>query len=302
MRSLRVVWLALMFIVMIAPGLVSAQADEALEFVTQALDKLAALESYHFTAETILSSELSDEDGTVSANTNVYTSEGDALQNGDNATTFSVSTAIGDGALNPPVEVERIVANGTAYMNFHLEDSPYEEDLGEIEPGWWRYDDLRARFEGEALAYALDNFVSLPLPMQMPTLSADFIAEVREVEPETVDGQAMRVFEIELDALQLLLDQSSFTSSGVDLLAEIVETTNMLETGELEASLRLWVGADDAQIYRAEGESKTYIPYLTSGNEGIFPYNMRTFLSFSFTLSEHGQPVEISAPSPLNQP
>lgn len=301
MLKTRFVWLALALVVMIAPGLASAQTHEALAFVTQALDKLAALESYHFHSDSTVVNEFIDAHEARNAGTTLFVTAGSVQADSDNHTTISISNVDKNPANDVTMEIERIVFEGTLYINISYDDpdyAAYGEALG-YKSGWWRYDDLRASLS-ENLAAGLDIIIKRPLPSTSPALRPDMIASVEERQPDTQDGQAMRVFDLRLDARRLMME--AYAESGTQQLREIFGSLEVLAAGTFHASARVWIGADDGQIYRVQASTKAVIPYLSSGHEDQMPYDLRQTEQVTLTLSEHGQLVEISAPSPLNEP
>lgn len=285
-RSLRLI-LFLITVMLTSPS-VRANVEESSDLVAVALNYLHN-HSHSFIGKITLTTEAVDQFDMTSTLIAVYTSEGLVNENGDSHTTISVTTV---RAAVEPFQVERIIANGTVYVDLRIEDTPYEQ-YWHIEPGWWRYDDLRAQYERETYSFRLDNLVQFPLPAQMPMLDADLITAVREGNQRTMDGQAMRVFDVDYNAPHFVRRQTPISS----LLANVIDTGDLPAGSELHGSARLWIGSTDMQLYRVEGSSTVYLPFLTSDRGEDIPYDLRDTYNFVFSLSQHGQPAEITPPS-----
>ena len=240
---------------------------------------------------------MTPKDGDDFNTTTIYHAEGDSSGN-DSRIDIS-ATPQNEAAPDdiPPLEIERTITGGATYVNLHVKDTPYE-DIFNLADGWWRYDDLRAQVGSVAASAALDTFVSLPLPSKLP-VGGDLITSVEELDGETIDGNAMRVFDIELNALQLMLQQSPVI--GAERAIEILKQADLLAASDLRAAAKLWIGAEDGQVYRLEGQSESILPYLSSGHEADFPYNLHTTSSVSFSISLPETPVEISAPTKVHE-
>src|SRR5690606_27850688 len=143
-----------------------------------------------------------------------------------------------------------------SYINLLIEDTPYAEEL-EIEGGWWRYDDLLAQFDGIMRA-AIESQLSYRLPLTL-FLDPQIITDVTELPSEVVDGVEMRVFQLELDALTVLLRQSP----GNVELEDVLDQLNLMAASDVSLNYRLWIGAEDGLIYKGDSEGRTYIPYLS---------------------------------------
>jgi hypothetical protein len=291
MRSFRIL-LCLLLILALAAFPAAAQEDdtEAREFVLQAIANLAALPGYHFAyemqAETTFAGE---EDETTTAT--ITSVEGDALADGDNFVTISTATgeSLDAAQATPPLHVERTVFNGKSALNFQLEDTVYE-DLLPFEQGWQSYEDLSASLEGITEQITLDNINNTLLPTAF-FADASLIESVSEAASEEIDGIPMRVFDVELNALGLMLERTP-ADQRADLQS-FFETLNVLEGGDLSTTYRLWIGAEDGQIYRGTIRDESNFPYLSSGQEDAAPYDIIMTTNIDLTISQHGEAADI---------
>ncbi len=286
-RSMLMLTLALMFTLPLA-----AQPDDPREFVLEAFDRLAEL-GYQFTHEVLISTTYIRADEQYD-NYAILEEQGEVAPNGDYRVVISRAggESMEEAESSPFFVVEQRQIGDDLYINLMLEGTPYEAQLG-VAGGWWHYDDLIAQFEG-IMQTAIENQLSYRLPLGL-FLDADVMTDVTELEPEVMDGMAMRVFAIEMDALLVLLRQSPGASGNQ--LRQIFEVASLMAESELQLNYRLWIGADDGLIYRGISEGRTMIPYLSAGMENGPDFDLDTSASVEFNISKHGESVEISAPS-----
>jgi hypothetical protein len=297
-RKIGLVWLALLIVIMLAPGLASAQDDEALDTVTTALNNLAALDGYHYTSESIVTNEFIEADDSRNASATHFYTIGSVNGDGDYQTTLIVGAADEEQATSAPLQIDRIMAGGVLYVNLSSGDSLYEDYYG-VTAGWWRYDDLSAMLDNQTAGYALNTIIQRPLPSTSPALSSEMIISAEERAADTLDGLAMRVFDIHLDARRIMMETR--TNSAASQIGNLFEDLAVLAEGTFSISARLWIGANDGQLYRVQAGAKTILPYVSSGHEDLVPYDLRQTEETTLIISEHGQPVEISAPFPVNE-
>lgn len=271
---------------------VTAEATDARAFVEQALANFAELPSYHFAYRLRLESTFSMEEPLATA-ANISSVEGDALANGDSYVSIYMQsgTSLELAEATPPLIVERTVFNGRSALNFELEDTIYE-DMFPFEDGWQPYDALSAAVEGDLSTQAtLDVFNNTALPGTLFPDSA-FIQSVTERDSETIDGVALRVFEVEYDAVGLMLTNTP--AEDRPGLQELLQSLDLIATSDLTTTTRLWIGADDAQIYRAQFSYTSNIPYFSSGHTDMAPYDISSITNAELSISAHGEPVEIT--------
>lgn len=267
------------------------QAADAETFVLEAIASFTALPGYHFAYE-IQNVTTVIQDGEVYLTTvTLVSAEGDALADGDSFVTISLasSDSLEAAEATPPLHVERTIFQGKSALNFQLEDSVYE-DLIPFEEGWQSYEDHATSVEGMSTQVVLDNFNNMQLPVAF-FADESLIQSVTELEPEVVDGVDMRVFQVEIDALAFTLERTPAESRGD--LESFFQNLELLAASELSASHRLWIGADDGQIYQGVIDYATDILYESSGFEEGPPYDLTTSTLTTFTIAAHGEAVDI---------
>ncbi len=270
----------------------TAESSDARAFVLQAIANLNALSGYHFAYTTQTETSLSNASEADTITTVTLTAaEGDALANGDNFTTIAIASAesLELAEATPRLHVERTVFNGKSALNFDLEDSVYES-VFPFTDGWQSYEDLSASVEGITTQVLLDNLNNTPIAADFLTF-ASLIETVTEAAPETVDGVSMRVFDLELNALGLIMQNTPAEQrAGLD---DLLKNLDLLALSEQSASARLWIGSEDGQIYRGTIHSTNNVPYFSSGNEDQLPYDFASTYTSDFTISRHGEPIDI---------
>lgn len=270
---------------------VTAESSDARAFVEQALANFAELPSYHFAYGVRMEATFSMDDPLATTAT-ISSVEGDVLANGDSYVSIYMQsgTSLELAEATPPLIVERTVFNGRSALNFELENTIYE-DMFPFEDGWQSYDDMIAASNGDLSTQAgIDTVNNAALA---GTLFADsaFIQSVTERDPETIDGVELRVFAVEYDAVGLML-----TNTPADErpgLQELLQSLDLIATSDLTATTRFWIGAEDAQIYRAQFSYTSNIPYFSSGHTDMAPYDISTVSNAELSISAHGEPVEI---------
>lgn len=270
--------------------------QDAQAIVLEAFENLQALEGYHFTLTTNTHTHIERDDEVVD---NYFTleAEGDALANGDYhiATTRVSGETPEEAQVNPTLEIEYTAVDGDLYVNLLTEDTDYEEVFG-VEPGWWEHDTLIAQLDTAGTAFVIDSLApALLLPSNLP-LEATLIDSVTEAPAETVDGLAMRVFEVGFYAPAFFVAQSG--ASLEEQLNMMLRDQALLAASELSFSLRLWIGADDGLLYRGEFSSSTFLPYATIGAETSGPdYDIATDTTMEFVVTGHGEAGDIAPPA-----
>jgi hypothetical protein len=285
--------------VMVLPGMALAQSDdEAHDVVLSAVQDTIALEGYHLALKSSNQSTITQADGFVTNTYTILDVEGDVAQNGDRH--FMRETLSADTFENtmeaPPFVVEQVVSDGVNYVNFQTAGTIYE-DMLEIQPGWWEYDHLVESADSAVTTGVIQQFVQTETPLES-LFHDDIVLSVTELEPETDSGVNLRVFDVELDAVQLLLAQTPGTDEEKQQL--LAESGDLLEASDITATYQLWIGADDGLVYRGKGEQRSVIPYATSGTDNDPDFDMDNSGTVEFTVSQHGEAVEITPPDPAS--
>ena len=293
-RCKMLCWVALFILSLLYIPATLGQDDDPRDVVLQAMAKLA--DGYHYTLDWSLEQQFigEDEDDSFA----IYTTqlfEGDVAASGDYHVTLTVRAGetpetFGD---SPTVEVEHLQIGDQLYLNLVDVDEIFGNMIEDIEPGWYRVDDLLAQFEElTPERIILQNLANIVLPAELP-LTDDLIVVVREEEPTTVDGTEMRVFTVEVDALQILVNQ--MPANGVDSPLEIMKSIRFLQQSELSLVYTVWIGADDGLLYQGESVWRNFLPYLTEDEPGP-PYDMEMVGMSTFAISQHGAIDAIELP------
>ena len=143
---------------------------------------------------------------------------------------------------------------------------------------------------------ALNNIFGTPPPPYTLPLRVGTIQEITELDGDTIDGMAVRVFEVELDAMAIMLESMGGLSGLAEAAEALLNPNSVLSLGEFSYSMRLWIGEEDGLLYRADGSSRSYLPYAKADDEAP-SFNMETLTSFELNLSEYGEEVLIINPA-----
>lgn len=301
----RAGWAFAMIAVLIAslvflPETGTAQDDDAARrTVLDAVQAVISLDGYHVQEKVSYLTHIIYEDGSTADTLAIQKIEGDAAKNGDRQFTREIQTGENFEAASAadPMLIEQIISDGKVYLNFHTEGTMYEE-VFTFKSGWWEYDHLVDSLGDTVMSYAVQQYANAHTPLDA-AFSEDTILSVAEVEPESRDGVDMRVFDVELDAVKLLLQQRA--TAGEDPQQLLEESKDLLAASEITITYRLWIGADDGLIYRGKGEQRTFIPYGTAGRDSDPNLDLEGSGTTEFIISRHGELVEIIPPDPALQ-
>lgn len=293
----RISWIFAVVLVgiLLLPGLVTAQSDDdSRQIVLDAVQATVALNGYHIQSKTSYLTHIVYSDDTVIDSYTIQKIDGDAAKNGDRQFTREIQTAemFEKTAVMEPLLIEQVVSDGKVYINFHTEGTIYE-DIFTIKPGWWDYDHLIESLNGSTMSYVVQQYANSTIPFDS-AFNVDTILSVKEAESETIDGINMRVFDVELDAVRLLVNQRA--ADGQDTGPLLAESKDLLAASDISTTYRLWIGADDSLIYRAKAEYRTFIPYGSSGSESDPKFDYEGSGASEFVVSKHGEAVEITPP------
>jgi hypothetical protein len=295
-------WLVAIIAVMMSgllrlPGSVMAQDDDAArQVVLDAVQAVVALDGYHVQAKTDSLNHIIYKDGSTFDTLAIQKIEADILKNGDRQFTREIRTGenFETTVSADPLLIEQVTVDGKVYLNFHTEGTTYE-DVFTFKPGWWDYDHLIDSLDNNVMSYAVQQYANIYTPLDN-AFSDDTILSVEEVQPENRDGLKLRVFDVELDAVKLLLQER--TAVGEDSEQLLAQSKDLLAASDITRSYRLWIGADDGLLYRGKGSQRTFIPYSTAGRDSDPDFDLESSGASEFTLSRHSEPVEIAPPDP----
>jgi hypothetical protein len=257
--------------------------------IVQAFENLAG--GYHFTAESSLT-QLFIAPEEEFKNTTDLSMAGDVASNGDYILSTSRTVTTPDVSDAPPLDMELVSVDDVLYVNFQTEGTLYEKEYADFAPGWHRYDELSEQLTDTINGLVLESLVNLQLPSDL-LFDDNLIESVTEVESEIVDGVEMRVFDVEMDALGVFAGQSPLT--GLEAIEELLRNAEFISKTELSLTYRMWIGAEDGQLYQISGESLSFLPYLTEEQDGP-PYDLDMTSTLTYSISEHGAVEEIVLP------
>lgn len=291
--------LGMIVLMTISLSMTVAQDDEteAYAVIQQAIDGLD--DGYAYTSEILVSQTfIGEEEGFGTVTTQLTDGQIDAdgnyhvllsLQAGESSDTVDESAII---------HIELLSVDGTPYVNFQNIAAAYPSIFGDLQDGWHSVADLQSIFyEDSPEQLVIRNLTAVTLPADLP-LTEDMIVSVEEQEPITIDGMAMRVFDVETDALQVFIEQNSGVGSLSEQLTAIIESGDFLEQSEFTLTYTLWIGADDGLLYGGESTGYTNLAYRSSGRMDI-PYDIVTDMTTEFTIADHGTVEAITLPEEL---
>lgn len=179
----------------------------------------------------------------------------------------------------------------------------------EVPSGWWREEDLE-QASGEYWQF-LRSQVSAELPSGLITEQSPVLS-ITEDEPQTLDGQQMRVFTLMLDPVETQLrinaEQSGLSDRDFEEQLATAEADPRYETYLEQVALgsiqvRVWIGAEDGFVHQIEQNSNTYQPLAGLEISGR-AFDLRSTFESETRLYNHGAAIEIVPPdeSELNTP
>ena len=294
----RNAWLmALMALVSVLPltwtRAQTAEADDARAVVLDAMHRLLT-DSYHYASETQMTTTYTGSDGEAQTVVSVTTAEGDVAPKGDNHMTI---TSAGGETLDEaqsvsPAEFERIAIAGVIYLNVTGDLKGQLPPL-DVEPGWYRFDDLLTRFDDQLIRVTLESLATTAMPAKLP-VDDKFILDVTEDAPESVDGVDARVFDVRLDGAGLAIAQTP--GSAIEKLEEMVRNRALYAASTFDHSVRVWIDRESGNVLKLHVDTHTSLPYLSTQSETQMGYDIDFVVSSDVMLTRYGEPVEIEAP------
>lgn len=287
-----IVKIAILLALSAAPAF--TQTDAARAVVLEAVANLAA--GYQFSGSSQLQQQFTNEQDTYTAFTHVGIAGKIDAQGNYHTTSATLAAETEDGLIGvPPFDVEQVAVDDVLYLNFLTEDTVYEEQYPAFAPGWHAYTELAAELEDDLIMQqVLQSLVNVATPSKL-SLTEDFIVSVTELEPETRDGFDLRVFEVELNALEV------FASQGPALDIEtLLKSASLIAASEFELTYTLWIGAEDGQLYQVAGTGRSFVPYLTTSYANGPSYDVETTSTIKFTLFQHAAVSDIVLPEEID--
>ena len=269
----------------------AAAQDDAGEVIAQALALLGDAESYAYTVTMDTTQQITDESGEVFGVWQRYDIAGETsgADYHDTVTLTVVPLEAEDDAQT--TTLERVRVEETLYVQ--LADL-LAEQLG-VDAGWWALDALLDTLGDDSVRrFSAEQLVQLPTPATL-TIDADLIRGVEALADDEIDGVPVRVFDVEMKAVEIALAQQAEGGFG-DRLASYLENAALLQQSEFSLTYRLYVGADDGRLYRVESASRTTLPFLEFGGANDPDYDLDMSTTLTFDIRAYGEPVQIEAP------
>jgi hypothetical protein len=280
---------------LVLPVMALGQNDDAArDVVLNAVQDTIALDGYHLMLRSTYLNNITPRDGTVTRTYTLQTLEGDVASNGDRQFIREIYTGytLARAAQSDAFVVEQVVSDGVTYVNFVVAGTIHEGML-DIQPGWWEYNQLIESVDSTITSDALQPYGQTDTPLDV-VFRPETVLSAEELEPQVVDGMGLRVFEVELDAVQLLLEQAP--GAEAEKQDFLTPSEDLLAASEITASYRLWIGADDGLVYRGLGEQISNIPYAAAGSNSDPDFDVAGGGNVEFTISQHGEAVDITPP------
>lgn len=261
--------------------------------------------SYIYAVQSELSSRYIDRAENANGTLMEYVIAGQVSADGDHAAQFVYTVRdIVNPEAGASLSIERIVVKDVIYLRFGdiVTSDASSVELG-IAPGWWQSDELLAQLSTEnadeiAAHVLVQNFAAFERFTDLP-IDAVTIETITELEPETHDGVEMRVFDVEMDAPAYVVRQQPPPPAG-GFQANVLVDAALLAQSDLRASHRLWIGAQDGYLYRAESETFAFYPYSEIEFGSLPDIDVEIASTSTITFAAHGDEVIISTPEAVN--
>jgi hypothetical protein len=316
---LVVLLLALMPVQAQGPGLLPEEL-EWIEYVGGAIDNLDSLDSY-----TVYGTQTMSQDMSLSSESVHTDMAGDLtwqIRPGEDGNPEAAKGAVrmnmsfgGSAEMGIPTSmkmtVEYIVRDNMYYVRYDFD--PSEDDMG-LGDSWMVFslDEMLEQYRDVLGLGKIDietlmqlsgsNAIQYVIPVNAGT-----VRQIAEIEGETIDGQEMRVFDININYARVMpesyvqmiggiLDSSGLVSQGFDpdiMLQQIFEEMNVQQ--------RIWIDVDNYLPYRVEfsieldmSEMLKFI--FESTAEDTSTILMQQQHSINTTFSAFNEPFEVEAP------
>ncbi|MBK8025253.1 MAG: hypothetical protein IPK19_28665 [Chloroflexi bacterium] len=279
----------------VSPASVHAQDDPA-ALVLAAFDRLS--EGYRFTYRNESVQTITDLEDVETIAYALYESTGAVDDEGGyriEATNTGSEQPDGGGE-SMSYDFQRAAVDGVdyVYLSENALDAWQRLMPTDWEPGWRRLEDLTS-FDTVLTRSLIDSILPATWPSRT-TPRAPWILEIAESDPETIDGMAMRMFELTLDGAQVVV--ASAMESGTLELDNLPAQARLMAASTFEVEMRVWMGADDGHIYRVAADSFVLYPYrlFAEDDPSMPPYDYKTVSAVVYDMRDHGQVEPIAAP------
>lgn len=294
-KRFLVVVVVLMVMVNVMPA--AAQEDALTEEELALIEYLAGVYETFFTLKTVQATTVQNIDQDVTAGTVtinqvihqemqtqiIYDEEGNlsALYS-KNEQSLSQEVA-GQPAVTVDTDSEMIMVDGQLYMRLTTPQPG-------LPTGWFD----PATLPGNIYNYDAMMEMAGRNSLALYPISPDTVVAIRELEPETVDGVEMRVFELEF-ATEIILEQSGLEAmfnadAGFDvedMVAKMGDDASYIQ--------KIWIGAKDNMLYRAEFTLQTSMQDIEVTGAGAM--DLVQDITGSVEYYGFNEPLKIEAPT-----
>lgn len=287
------VWLLAVLLMLAFVLPVTAQDDdsEAREIIANAYAQLAdARYSYTLTMDS--GNVIVDSEGERFGVQQTYEIEGEAV-GADFADTMTLTVT--------PLENEDDVQTGQLARvrvgdRFYVRPGTLlAQQLG-VADAWWLMQDLLDEIGGDSVqSFAAQQLEGIPTPLAT-ALDDALIRSVTELEPGDINGVAVRVFEVEMKAVEMAT--AAFEGTIAERVNTFLEALPLMLQSELSIVYRLYIGADDGQLYRSESEAFIYLPFIEYGGSSDPDYDIENTGIVTIDIDYTDAPETIDAPTP----
>lgn len=244
-------------VLLLLPTAIYAQEDDGASVVVEALSNLHV---YDFQVNMESSNHVQQLESDIELYQTVteYTDEVQYALNGNfslqrQVRSLTVIEGTEDGGT---LAIERIFADGVDYVQIAILDGEEMIDF-EFPRGWVAYQAFIDEIESEPLRVALINALSVDASLEEFDWQGELITQVTEQPRETLNGVEVRVFDVEIDEVELIY---RLQMRALGLEDEIDTRPSVPDHFVIETQRRFWIGAEDNLLYRIELTGFTSIP------------------------------------------
>ena len=281
----------------------SAQDDDIVDFVLEALNSVAEQSSVQLTTETVIAQEI-DMTGMPMEFSIIQSGEGAVIYDDGEVSAVSLLVtqsmdAGGMGALfgDLGLTLEMVYVDGETYTRVSDVTGFYEMMLEEFNADEWVLDESATA----ALPFDIDTIIAQGGNVAIDTWVEEMVASAEELDGETANDQAMRVFALEGD-MDALFDSealssvlSNFDMDGLDLSSMGMDMEDLdLGMSDMTATLEMivWIGEDDGLPYYVETIT-TFDTVMSMMGQSM---DMTMILTQSTVYSDYNEDITIEAP------
>jgi hypothetical protein len=180
--------------------------------------------------------------------------------------------------------IDRAFVDGEDYVKITILEGAEMVDF-EFPSGWIEYRSFIEGIDAVPVRAALANILNVDSSLEEFDWQGELITQVTEHPREIIDGVELRLFEVEIDEIELLY-RVQMRSLGLE--DDDPSRPPIPEGFTIETQRRFWVGAEDHRLYRMELTGFTSIPFSEMRTD--------TTVETTFVFSHYGDVAPIVAP------